>query len=149
MAALARLLLTFVAALTLAASAPPAGIGAGERVPARVAAVDVRSSRGASRHVTDPVKVVKLVRWFDALPRLRPGDLRYCPMIRLGGPIVSFAFRHPSGHVVARGKVVDAFRGLSGPCNPIVFRIRGHRETLLLGGRFLLRVQRLLDVRFG
>jgi len=40
------------------------------------------------------------------------------------------------------------FHGISGPCNPIDFSIRGHRQTVLIGGNFLKQVQRLLGVRF-
>jgi hypothetical protein len=45
--------------------------------------------------------------------------------------------------------VLDAFRGISGVCNPIRFSVGDSRPHLLLGGRLLLRVQRLLGVRFG
>jgi hypothetical protein len=144
MTGLARVVVTFVAALGVAGAA----FAAGHRVPSGVAAIDVRSSRGTSRHVTDPAKVARIVRWFDALPVARRG-LYNCPNIRADSPTVRFAFRTADGSLLARANVLDAFRGFSGPCNPIRFSVPGHRERSLNGGRLLLRVQRLLEVRFG
>jgi hypothetical protein len=151
MAVPARLIVTLAAALTLAGSAPAAGERlAGHRVPAGVREVDIRSSRGISRRVAEPARVARIVRWFDALPRLRHTNVRYfCPMIRAGSPVVRFAFRGASGRVLARARVLDAFRGISGRCNAIQFTVPGHRKQPLIGGRLLLRVQRLLGVRLG
>jgi hypothetical protein len=155
MAALVRLLVLLLAALTLgeAGLAVAGNGGAGPRrtevVPARVGEVDVRSSRGISRRVTNPAEVTTIVRWFDALHVDRSRGMYACPMIRANSPTVRFAFRDTNGNVLARASVLDAFHGLSGPCNPIDFRIRGHRELPLIGGHFLRRVQRLLGVRFG
>jgi hypothetical protein len=146
MAPLVRLLVAFMAALALAASA----WAAVHRVPDGVTTIDVRSSHGISRHVTRPARVAAIVRWFDALPSLRHTKVHYfCPMIRADSPVVRFAFRAASGSVLARARLLDAFRGISGRCNPIQYRVSGHRERLLLGGSLLRRVQRLLGVRFG
>jgi hypothetical protein len=141
MTAFARLVATLLAGLLLGAHhSPPANaILRGARQ------IDVSSTAGVSRRVTDHVKVATIVRWLDALPAARTG-LYMCPMIRADSPKVRFVFRAASGRVLARARVVAAFRGLSGPCNPIAFRAPGHRERLLSGGDFLLRVQRLLGV---
>jgi hypothetical protein len=140
-----RLLVAFVAALALAGSA----WAAVHRVPDGVATIEVSSSHGVSRHVTRPARVATIVRWFDNLRSLRPGKVHYfCPLIRADSPVVRLAFRAVDGAVLARARLLDAFRGISGPCNPIQYRASGQRERLLLGGPLLRRVQRLLGVRF-
>jgi hypothetical protein len=141
MVTLARLLLSLAAALALVGHSAT-------RLPSSVGTVDVHSSHGISRLVTDPVKVGRIVRWFDALPVDRARGEFDCPFIRANSPSVTFAFRAANGNLLARARVLDAFRGVSGPCNPIRFSVAGARPQLLLGGRFLLRVQRLLGIRF-
>jgi hypothetical protein len=145
MAVLVKLLLTLIAALTL--SAPPNRLAS--LILSRVHEVDVRSSSGVSRQVTDPAQVARIVRWFEALPADHRRGIFACPLIRADSPTVRFDFRGASGSVVAQARMLDAFRGFSGPCNPIAFSILGHRQTPRIGGSFLLRVQRLLGVRFG
>jgi hypothetical protein len=144
MAAFARLVAALLAALTL---------GAHHRPPANAVLhgarqIDVSSTSGVSRRVTDPAEVAKIVSWLEALPAARRG-LYMCPYIRADSPKVRFVFRAAGGGILARARVLDAFRGLSGPCNPIQLEVGARRPQLLSGGRFLLRVQRLLGVRFG
>jgi hypothetical protein len=144
MAAFARLVAALLTALTLGVHhSPPANA-----VLRGARQIDVSSTSGASRRVTDPAKVAKIVSWLEALPSARRG-LYMCPMIRASSPKVRFVFRAAGGSILARARVLDAFRGLSGPCNPIELKVRGQRRELLRGGRFLLRVQRLLGVRFS
>ena len=118
------------------------------RVPPGVRTIEIRSPARVVR-VTERARVRRIERWLDALPAAKSGTY-YCPMIiRAGTPTVRFAFRAANGSVLARASLLDAFKGRSGPCNPIVFSLRGHRGRPLTGGRFLLEVQRLLGVRFG
>jgi hypothetical protein len=117
------------------------------RIPAGVRTIEIRSPARTVR-VSDPAHVRRIERWFDAMPVARPGLYR-CPNIRGGTPTVRFAFLAAAGTALARASMLDAFGGLSGPCNPVAFRIPGHRVRLLIGGRMLPRVQRLLGVRFG
>lgn len=137
MAVLAQLLVTIALAVGHPAS----------RIPAGVRTIEIHSPARVVR-VTDPARVLRIERWFDAMPAAEPGRY-YCPMIRAGSPRTRFAFVAADGSVLARASMLDAFRRLSGPCNPVAFRIPGHRVTPLDGGRTLLRVQRLLGVRFG
>jgi hypothetical protein len=137
MAVLAQLL------VTLALVGHPA-----TRVPTGVRTIEIRSPARVVR-VTDRGRVLRIERWLDALPAAKSGTY-YCPMfIRAGTPTVRFAFRASNGRVLARASLLDAFKGRSGPCNPIAFSLPGHRDRPLTGGRFLLRVQRLLGVSFG
>jgi hypothetical protein len=135
MAVLAQLL------VTLALVGHPA-----TRVPPGVRTIEIRSPARVVR-VSDRGRVLRIERWLDALPAAKSGI--YCPMIRADSPTVRFSFRAANGRVLARASMLDAFKGRSGPCNPIAFSLPGHPERPLTGGRFLLRVQRLLGVRFG
>jgi hypothetical protein len=120
----------------------------GTRVPPGVQTIEIRSPDRVVR-VTERRRVRRIERWLDALPAAKTGTY-YCPMIiRAGTPTVRFAFRAANGNVLARASMLDGFKGHSGPCNPIVFSLPPHPGRPLTGGRFLLRVQRLLDVRFG
>jgi hypothetical protein len=136
MAVLAQLL------VTLALVGHPA-----TRVPPGVRTIEIRSPARVVR-VTDRGRVLRIERRLDALPAAKSGTY-YCPMIRADSPTVRFSFRAANGRVLARASMLDAFKGRSGPCNPIAFSLPGHPERPLTGGRFLLRVQRLLGVRFG
>ena len=120
-----------------------------EKVPSGVSEIHITSAyRGKppimSLNVTDPAKIAQIIRWIDALGTAQPTVI-FCPV--LGGPTVTFDFRAASGVLLAKASVLD-FQGTSGPCNPISFSIRGHRQTPLIGGNFLKRVQRLLGTRF-
>jgi hypothetical protein len=137
MAVLAQLLVT----IALAVGHPA------NRIPAGVRTIEIRSPARSVR-VTDPARVRRIERWFDAMPAAEPGLYR-CPNIRGGTPRVRFAFLTADSSALARASLLDAFSGVSGPCNPVAFRLPGHRVRPLIGGRMLLRVQRLLGVRFG
>jgi hypothetical protein len=133
MATLARLVLSVVAALALVGH--PA-----TRIPAVVQSIDVHSARGVSRHVTDPVRVAKIERWFDALP-VAPHRIYYCPFIRYTPP-TTFAFRGAGGAVLARARTPGhAACGAS-----LDYSVRGRARKPLLTERFLVRVGRLLGV---
>jgi hypothetical protein len=140
-----RLVAALVAAFTLGAPAvrPTRAVLSGAR------RVDIRSSSGVSVRTGDPAAVAKISRWLERLPRAPAHRAYFCPLIRADSPTVRFAFRGAGDGLLARAGVLDAFRGVSGVCNPISLSASGHRRELLLGGRFLLRVQRLLGVRFG
>jgi hypothetical protein len=113
-----------------------------EVVPAGVHAIDI-----GSHQVTGGAKVARIIRWFDALPIAQPGVGLYCALIRSDSPTVRISFLDGNGDVLARASLLDAFHGVSSPCNPIRFSIHGHTQTPLVGGRFLLRVERLLRIR--
>jgi hypothetical protein len=136
MAVLAQLL------ATLALVGHPAG-----RIPPGVRSIEIRSP-GHIVRVADRGQIRRIEPWFDALRPTKAG-LYDCPFIRAGSPTVRFAFQAENGSVLARASVLYAFKGISGPCNPVRFRVPEHRQKLLTGGRILLRVQRLLGVRFG
>jgi len=113
-----------------------------EVVPAGVQTIDVSSER-FSRHVTDAGKVSRIIRWFDALDVVQPGVSVICPLVLVGLP-VTFDFRSGSGALLARATAPGV--GPATQCNPITFSIRGQRQTPLIGGDFVLRVERLLGV---
>jgi hypothetical protein len=135
MATLARLVLSLTAALALVGH--PA-----TRIPAGVRTIAVHSSRGVSRRVTDPQKVAKIVRWFDALPKAPRGVVYACPLMRYERP-TTFDFRGAGGASLTRARTPGAAAcGLS-----IDFTVRGHARRPVLVGRFLGRVGRLLGMR--
>lgn len=115
-----------------------------ERVPDGVREIDVDAHR-----VTSPARVAKIARWFDALPIVQPDAAFSCPAL-VYGPVVRLAFRTAAGALLAGARMpLRLMTGslLSTPCSSIRFRIGGHEEPALVGGRFLLRVERLLGVR--
>jgi hypothetical protein len=140
MATLARLVLSVAAALALVGH--PAN-----RVPSGVREIDVRAPSGFVR-VTEPAKVSRIVRWFDRLPRVPRGRV-FCPLL-VRGPVITLAFRDGRGGMLARARY-DANAPnhslVSNRCVPIAFSLHGQPRKLLVGGRFLPRVQRLLGVR--
>jgi hypothetical protein len=140
MATLARLVLSLTAALALAGH--PA-----TRIPAGVRTIDVHSSRGISRQVTDPAKVTKIVRWFDRLHTVRPGVFA-CPML-VAGPTITLVFRGATGVLARAGYAADFpdHSLVSTQCTPIRYSVGGRRQKALIGGRFLPRVQQLLGER--
>ena len=106
----------------------------------------MRSPSGLVR-VTAPKKVDRIVRWFDRLPTVRPGIFS-CPALVYGRKI-TLAFRDADG-VVARARYAADWPNhslVSSQCTPISFRGGRGKPKGLIGGRILLRVQRLLDVR--
>src|SRR6476646_3295363 len=134
MATLARLVLSVAAALALV------GHPATTRIPAGARTIDVHSSRGVSRQVTEPSKVAKIVRWFDALPTA-PHRIYYCPFIRYKPP-TTFVFRDTGGAVLARAQTPGhAACGAS-----FDYSVRGRARRPVLVERFLVRVGHLLGV---
>jgi hypothetical protein len=134
MTALARLLVTFTAAFALVGH--PAA-----RIPAGVRTIDVHGPRGISRVVTDPLKVAKIVRWFDALPKA-PRGVYYCPLIRYRPP-TTLEFRGADGALLARARTPGhAACGFS-----FDFSVLGRSERPVQTRSFLVRVGRLLGVR--
>ena len=137
MATLAHLVLSLAAALALVGH--PAG-----RIPAAVRSIDVQVARGPSRQVTDPAKVAKIRRWFDALPTVRRGRIYHCPLIRYRPP-VTFEFRSAKGALLARARTPGrAACGFS-----FDYRVLGLPQKPVLARRFLVRVGRLLRVRLA
>lgn len=135
MATPARLVLSLTAALALFGH--PA-----TRIPAGVRTIDVYSSRGVSREVTDQAKVAKIVRWFDALPKAPRGVVYSCPLIVFKPP-TTFDFRAANGALLARARTPgSAACGFS-----LDYSVGGHAERPVLQRRFLVRVGRLLDLR--
>jgi len=134
MATLARLVLSLAAALALVGH--PA-----TRIPPGVREIDIHSSPGVSRRVTDPEKVARIVRGFDAL-RTAPRRIYYCPLIRHRPP-TSFLFRSASGAVLLRARTP----GRAACGSSFDYSVRGRAQTPVLEGRFLVRVGRLLGMR--
>ena len=101
---------------------------------------------GGSVHVVKKANVARIIRWFNRLPTVQPGVV-HCPIAALPSTTLTLSFRSASGAALARASF-----GIRGPgnglistrCNPIAFSIRGKRRTPLIGGHFLLRVERLL-----
>jgi hypothetical protein len=119
-----------------------------EAVPAGVREVDV-GSRAVSHGVTRPTRVAEIVRWFDALPIVQPGAAFSCPML-VYGPVVTLDFRGGSGALEAQARMPMRLHDgslLSTPCTSIQFSVGGREQTPLVGGRFLVRVERLLGIR--
>jgi len=122
---------------------PPSGV-----VPLGVREIDVGSA-GTSHRVTRPRAVATIVRWFDALPIVQPGGAFHCPAL-VYGPVVQMSFRDAAGALLARARMPMRFRNeslLSTSCTAIQFSVGDRKETPLVGGRFFLRVERLLGIR--
>jgi hypothetical protein len=98
---------------------------------------------GLVHRVTIRRQVATIVRWFDALP-LRP--LGWCDGTQsplFGASVERIAFLDGSRHWVAHALAYPYGR-VSSPCFPIAFSVGGHAFAPLLGGRFLIRVEKLL-----
>jgi hypothetical protein len=116
----------------------------GEFVPAGAKEIDVGTHR-----VTDPANVAKVVRWFDALPIVQPGIAYHCPAL-VAGPKIRLDFRGANGLLARATYGADTMNHslVSEPCTPISFSTQGQvKFPPLVGGDFLLRVQRLLGLR--
>ena len=114
----------------------------GEVVPAGVRMIDIRKGSRLVHRVTAPRKVATIIRRFDALPLSPMGN--YPCKILIAGPPERILFRGgPEMQVLARASGFP-FGALSGGCNPIAFSAGGHSFPPLLGGRFLIRVEKLL-----
>lgn len=117
-----------------------------EAVPAGIREIEIRSPHRLLR-VTDRAKVTRIIRWFDRLPTVQPGIFN-CPML-IEGPKIRLVFRGARG-ILARASFAADSAGhslVSTRCTPISLSVRGQRETPLVGGRFLLRVQHLVAAK--
>lgn len=120
-----------------------------EAVPAGVREVDVRDAGRLAGRFTEPAQVAKIVRWLDALPIVQPGAAFSCPML-VYGPVVKLDLRSADGALLAQARMPMRFRDgslVSTACTAIEFSIGGRRQTPLVGGRFLLRLEHLLGRR--
>ena len=117
---------------------------AGEKVPAAVREVDVRT-RKAHVRVTSAAKVRRIVRLFDALPVVQPGFYG-CPPDTIRRPPMSLRFLSARGALLARASVPGSFS--TGSCAPIEFWIGSHRQKPL-SGHLYGQIGRLLGLRFG
>jgi hypothetical protein len=112
-----------------------------EVVPGGVRTIEIRKGSRLVHRVTAPRKIATIIRWFDALPVAPPAGP--CGPIFPPPPVERVAFMDGTGHVLARAESwiygVD-----SNSCNPIEFSVRGHSYPPLLGGSFLVRVEKLV-----
>jgi hypothetical protein len=147
MALLIRILVLAAATLTFGtaslAAADTGSVRHRERLPAGIREVDVRHAPDVWRNVTDPAKVARIVRWFDALP-LAPRGVYHCPMIRYVRP-TTFYFRAADGTSLARARAP----GAAACGGSFDFRIGGRPQKPLLRERVLMKVGRLLGVRLS
>ncbi|HEX6953037.1 MAG TPA: hypothetical protein VF124_09595 [Gaiellaceae bacterium] len=103
--------------------------------------IDVHRPHAATRQVTDPAKVAKIVGWFDALPTA-PHRVLYCPAFPHRPP-TTLEFRNGNGAVIARARTPS-----SEACGfSFNFGVLGSAQKPVLVPRFLLRVGRLLHMR--
>ncbi|HJU37057.1 MAG TPA: hypothetical protein VJ716_06540, partial [Gaiellaceae bacterium] len=118
-----------------------------EKVPAATRTIAVRSPR-VSLTVTDPAKVARIIRWFDALPVSPPGIVALCPLPAHAQATLSF--RSAGGIGLAQASV--PLYPPANLCSPIGFTIQGKREQPLIdsehGRTFIHRLQSLLGRRF-
>ena len=113
------------------------------RIPRGVKSIEIRSASGAAAHVTRPVIVEEIVKWFDALPKFVP---RPCPYPVRVPPTVTFVFDDREMNAVA-----TAVDRLPGTCAGEI----GYGNDLMVAyapladDGFVARVSRLLGVRLG
>jgi hypothetical protein len=114
----------------------------GERVPRATREIVVRA-RKTSAKVTDPAKVARIVRWFDALPVAPPGVAVLCPLTL--PPDLTLSFRSAGGAWLAGARMPRTDASI---CDPIDFAIGGHQERPLIdsGESLVSRLERLLDL---
>lgn len=93
--------------------------------------------------VTNPAKVERIVRWFDALPVLPPGMPVACPLVL--SPKLMLSFRDAAGAGLARARVPTTSAGI---CDPIRFKVGGRTRRPLIDQEhvegFGRRLERLL-----
>jgi len=117
-----------------------------ETVPAATHEIDVTTSK-ASRQVTDPVEVAKIVRWFNALP-VAPRTSPICGPA--AGTAVTLVFRSANGKPLATASLPSERAWV---CDEIYFTIRVKRQTPLVdtpyGRTFVQRVGKLLGLKLS
>ena len=101
---------------------------------------DPKGKPRLAHRVTSRRQVATIIRWFDKLPVSQESCGPYIPP---QGDYERIAFLDGSGHVLARANAYP-YGAVSGTCTPIEFSIGGKSFAPLLGGRFLIRVERLL-----
>jgi hypothetical protein len=111
-----------------------------EVVPPGVRTIVIRKGPRVVHRVTDQRTVATIVRRFDALAQA-PIAGSCAPLMRSSSETISFL--GASGQVLAHATAY-AYGKTSGVCNPIRFFIGGHAFAPLLGGGFLMRVEKLL-----
>jgi hypothetical protein len=114
-----------------------------EMIPPATREIVVTEAKRSTK-VTDPVKVVEIRRWFDALPLSPPGIAVACPLEVAAR--ITLSFRNASGSQLAHATAPDTRAWL---CNPISFTIGGKAQKPLIDRSFgesfarrLLRVTR-------
>jgi hypothetical protein len=113
-----------------------------EMVPAGVREIDIQGKH-LSRRVTQPAKVQKIIRWFDALDIVQGGPAHSCPAVIDRGEVV-IDFRSAQRVLLAQARFNAA--GALTDCNPIAFSIHGRMQTPLIGLTFWNRVKRLVGI---
>jgi hypothetical protein len=117
-----------------------------EKVPSGVREIVLHAPKVRVK-LTDPAKVQRIVRWFDALPISPPGVATMCALVP--GADITLSFRSRSGLSLAQAKLPPTSAGI---CNAISFTIGGHPQAPLidrygpLRESFVGRLQRLLGV---
>ena len=115
-----------------------------ERVPPRTSEIDLRAPK-VSEKITDPARVARIIRWFDALPVSPPGIAVPCPLAL--DPSITLSFRDADGVRLAHAKLPPTLAWL---CNSIAFTIGGREQRPLIdrahGESFVRRLQQLLGV---
>ena len=112
-----------------------------EVVPSTVREIDIHEA-GIDRAVTSPRRVEQIIRWFDQLHAVRPGDI--CGPTSGTGfpppPPLTFSFR-AAGHAEVASAVVPA--GSASDCDPIGLAIGGNAQRPLkdFGGGWSLSVR--------
>lgn len=111
-----------------------------EKLPAGIREVTISRSRWKQYpalflRVTDPKRVRKVIRRFDALPAVDPVLQRrlMCPL--LFGPSTTVDFRSASGGILAHAELFG-LGGVGSVCNHISFYVDGREETPLAGNVF-------------
>lgn len=118
-----------------------------EKVPSRTSEIVVSAPK-VSATVTDPAKVARIVRWFDALPISPPGIALLCPAMI--GPQITLSFRSAGGAWLAQAKLPPHAASI---CDTIVFQIGGKAKKPLIDRNFresfVVRLQDLLGLHLA
>ena len=112
----------------------------------RVREIDFSAPK-VSKHVTDPGKIARIVRWFNRIPILPPGTGTSpgCGLVQTVP--VTLDFRGTGGKLLAHVSAdVTEPQGGTSACNPMIVTIAGASQPALYSDNFFGRVQRLLGV---